>query len=59
MYVSQEKNNVFEKSSLRNWTNEIFIIKKVFIADPVTYELEDLNQEKIEGIFYCEEIQKI
>ena len=32
---------IFEKSSLRNWTNEIFLIKKVFISDPVTYELED------------------
>ena len=48
-----------KKESLRNWTNEIFKVKKVFITDPVTYELEDINFEKIEGIFYCEELQKI
>ena len=52
-------NSEEKKSSLRNWTNEIFLIKKVFITDPVTYELEDLQGEKIEGIFYREEIQKI
>ena len=56
--IARKKENVFEKSSLRNWTNEIFIIKKVFISDPVTYELEDLHGEKIQGIFYREEIQK-
>ena len=56
--IARKKENVFEKSSLRNWTNETFIIKKVFITDPVTYELEDLHGEKIEGIFYREEIQK-
>ena len=57
--IARKKENIFEKSSLRNWTNEIFLIKKVFITDPVTYELEDLHREKIEGIFYREEIQKI
>ena len=57
--IARKKNYIFEKSSLRNWTNEIFLIKKVFITDPVTYELEDLHSEKIEGIFYREEIQKI
>ena len=57
--IARKKENIFEKSSLRNWTNEIFLIKKVFITDPVTYELEDLQSEKIEGIFYREEIQKI
>ena len=54
--IARKKENIFEKSSLSRWTNEIFLIKKVFITDPVTYELEDLHSEKIEGIFYREEI---
>ena len=49
--------NIFEKASLRGWTNEKFIINKVFITDPVTYELNDLKGEKIQGIFYREELQ--
>lgn len=48
---------IFEKSSLRRWSNEKFIIKKVFITDPVTYELKDLKGEEITGIFYREELQ--
>ena len=57
--IARQKKSVFEKSSLRNWTDEIFRINKVFITDPVTYELKDLKGEKITGIFYREEIQKI
>ena len=49
--IARKKENIFEKSSLRRWTNEAFLMKKVFITDPVTYELEDLHAEKIEGIF--------
>ena len=57
--IARKKESAFEKSSLRNWTNEIFKIKKVFITDLVTYELEDLKSEKISGIFYSEELQEI
>ena len=52
------KNYIFEKSSLRRWTNEKFLINKVFITGPTTYELSDLNKETIKGIFYREELQK-
>ena len=55
--IARTKTNIFEKASLRRWTNEKFIIKKVFITDPVTYELNDLNGEKIQGTFYREELQ--
>ena len=54
--IARKEENIFEKSSLR-WTNETFLIKNVFITDPVTYELEDLHDEKIKGIFYREELQ--
>ena len=56
--IVHTKNNIFEKSSLRRWTNKTFLINKVFITDPVTYELSDLNKETIKGIFYREELQK-
>jgi thioredoxin-related protein len=57
--LSRLKNNVFEKSSLQRWVKDKFIIAKVFITDPVTYELRDEKGEKIRGIFYRQELQKI
>jgi hypothetical protein len=57
--LSRIKNNVFEKSSLQRWVREKFIIDKVFITEPVTYELRDEKGEKIQGIFYRQELQKI
>ena len=57
--IARLKNNSFEKSSLQRWTNETFVINKVYITDPVTYTLKDLNNEEITGIFYREELQKI
>ena len=54
--IARKEENIFEKSSLR-WTNETFLIKNVFITDRVIYELEDLHDEKIKGIFYREELQ--
>ena len=57
--IARLKNNSFEKSSLQRWMNETFVINKVYITDPVTYTLKDLNNEEITGIFYREELQKI
>jgi hypothetical protein len=57
--LSRIKNNVFEKSSLQRWVREKFIIDKVYITDPVTYQLRDEKGEKIHGIFYRQELQKI
>jgi hypothetical protein len=56
---ARTKNNTFEKSSLRRWVKEIFIVDKVLINDPVTYTLKDKNNENISGIFYREELQKL
>jgi hypothetical protein len=36
-----------------------FQVKKVFITDPVMYKLQDEKIEKIQGIFYREELQKV
>ena len=55
--IARTKNNIFEKSSLRRWVKEVFVIHKVYITDPVTYKLRDNKSEDIEGIFYLEELQ--
>ncbi|KAE9524407.1 hypothetical protein AGLY_015128, partial [Aphis glycines] len=32
-----------------NWTKEIFILKEILNANPITYKIIDLNNEEIEG----------
>ena len=49
----------FAKESDVAWSREVFLVKKVLDSIPVTYHLEDLKGEDIEGGFYFEEIQKI
>ena len=41
-----------------NWSEEVFVIKKVKNAVPWTYVINDLNSEKITGTFYEKELQK-
>ena len=41
-----------------NWSEEIFIIKKVKHTVPWTYVINDLNSEEIIGRFYEKELQK-
>lgn len=48
----------FEKGFTGYWTSEIFKIKKVNNTVPITYELEDLNNEEIIGRFYTNELLK-
>ena len=50
--------NIFAKGYMPNWSEEIFIIKKVKNTVPWTYVLNDLNGEKIIGTFYENELQK-
>lgn len=50
---------VFEKGYTPNWTTEIFKISKVQNTNPVTYILEDGQNEPIEGAFYQEELAKV
>ena len=49
----------FRKGYLSSWSDEIFTIDARLSTDPATYELADLNGEKIKGTFYEEELQKI
>ena len=51
--------NVFAKGYTSNWSKEIFIISKIKNTVPWTYEIDDLNVERIVGSFYEKELQKI
>ena len=50
--------NIFGKRYMPNWSEEIFIIKKIKNTVPWTYVLNDLNGEEITGTFYENELQK-
>ena len=50
--------NIFAKGYMPNWSEEIFIIKKMKNTVPWTYVLSDLNGEEIIGTFHENELQK-
>ena len=50
--------NIFTKGCMPNWSEEIFIIKKIKNTVPWTYVTDDLNGEEIIGTFYENELQK-
>ena len=50
--------NIFAKGYMPNWSEEIFIIKKIKNTVSWTYVLNDLNGEEIIGTFYENELQK-
>ena len=53
------KKKEFQKEYEEAWMTEIFKVKKVMKTVPVTYVLEDLKGEEIDGSFYEPEIQHI
>ena len=55
--ISLEK-NIFEKSYETNWTEEIFVIYDIKYSNVPYYYLKDLNNEKLDGTFYEQELQK-
>ena len=50
--------NIFAKGYTPNWSKEIFIVDKINDTVPYTYNIKDLNGEKIIGSFYDRELQK-
>ena len=50
--------NIFAKGYTPNWSEEVFVIKKVKNTVPWTYVISDLNGEEIIGTFYEKELQK-
>ena len=51
--------NIFAKGYTPNWSEEVFVIKKIKSTVPSTYVNNDLNDEEITGTFYEKELQKI
>ena len=49
--------NIFAKGYISNWSEEIFIIKKIKNTVPWTYVINDLNSEEIIGTFYENKLQ--
>ena len=50
--------NIFAKGYTPNWSEEVFVIKKVKNTVSWTYIINDLNGEVIMGTFYEKELQK-
>ena len=50
--------NILAKEYTPNWSKEIFIVDKINDTVPYTYDINDLNGEKIIGSFYDKELQK-
>ena len=55
--VSKHK-NIFAKGYVPNWSEDIFVIKKVKNIVPWTYVISDLRGNEIVGTFYGKELQK-
>ena len=55
--ISKHK-NIFAKWYIPNWSEEIFIIKKIKNTVPWAYVINDLNGGEIIGTFYENELQK-
>ena len=48
--------NIFAKGYTPNWSEEVFITKKIKNTVPWTYVIDDLNGEEITGTFYEKEL---
>ena len=48
--------NIFAKGYMPNWSEEIFIIKKIKTTVPWAYVINDLNGDEIIGTFYENEL---
>ena len=50
--------NIFAKGYTPNWSEGVFVIKKVKNTIPWTYVISDLNGEEIIETYYEKELQK-
>jgi hypothetical protein len=56
--ISKNK-NIFEKGYTPNWTEEVFIITTRMARVPPVYQVKDLNDTDILGVFYEKELQSV
>ena len=50
--------NLFAKGYVPNWSEKVFVIRKVKNTVPWTYVFSDLKVEEFVGVFYKKELQK-
>ena len=50
--------NIFAKGYMSNWSQDVFVVRKIKNTVPWTYIINDLNGEEIIGTFYQQELQK-
>ena len=53
-----DKRNIFSKGYTSNWNRELFKVNEVLNTQPLTYKIEDMNGEIIEGKHYEQELLK-
>jgi hypothetical protein len=58
LLLAIKKQTVFSKSYLPLWTEELFEISAIEYANPITYKINDMHNEEIQGPFYEQEMQK-
>ena len=51
-----DKRNIYSKGYTSNWNRELFKIQKINPTNPITYTLEDENNEQIAGKYYEQEL---
>ena len=54
----EDQNTIFSKRYTQNWSEEVFIVRKIKNTVPWTYVISDLNGEPITEIFCEKELQK-
>ena len=58
VFEFQNKENIFAKGHVSNWSEEVFIANKTKNAVPWTYAISGLNGEEIAESFYEKKSQK-
>ena len=53
-----DKRKIFSKGYTSNWNRELFKVNEVLKTQPLTYKIEDINGEIIEGKYYEQELLK-
>lgn len=50
---------LFDKGYTKQWSNDIFLVKKVILSYPHTYRISSLDGEEIKSLFYEQELQEV
>ena len=56
--ISLKRRELFDKSGNIKWSEELLKIHSINKSNVITYQLKDMNDEIIKGIFYERELQK-